>query len=236
MQTKGTASFAQGLSKSATLNPDDIAGISVLYPGTHFHTETASIRGTVLKADGTPMTYANVVVRNVNDPWCEAYSFLSGRSCETGSTPFCEESGRADGAFLIQGLSPGTYTVEVEGLRKDIADGMSPEIYESSFPGEAEFWNERDAADEDPLTATPLTLRAGEEHSDTTIVLSSTTGDPLSWGIAKMIPETHFIRKEDSICKAPLADYNALIGVAPDEEAEPPGGGCSLLPGLSADR
>jgi hypothetical protein len=226
------------MNSEATLNPDDIAGISVLYPSETFATATATIKGQILKSDGSPMIHVNVIARNVDDPLCEAYSFLSGRICEAASTTLCETSDFNDSSYLINGLPPGSYTLEVEEVADDsLALTLAPGLVDPFIYGDAEFWNEGDAAgDPSNLASSTITLAAGETRENVDIILnrSEVTDDRI-----KFIPLDTFIAGPGTRCpEEPPVDYAAMIGI---DESDPGGttdvidsesaGGCNLSRG-----
>ena len=104
---------------ATTLSPDDIAGISALYPSDTLATDKATIKGQILKSDVSPMMWVSVIARNVDDPLCESYSWLSGRTCPDGLVSYpennitggtCYSGGvfTPTGNFSISGLHPGT--------------------------------------------------------------------------------------------------------------------------------
>jgi hypothetical protein len=90
--------FASGTTAGRALRPDDIAGISDLYPDGGFSTSTGSISGTVTK-DGQPIFGAHVV----------AFDPANGSMVATFSL-------NAQGQFSIDGLSPGPHVIRVEPL------------------------------------------------------------------------------------------------------------------------
>jgi hypothetical protein len=91
-------SLGRGVTKDRTLQPDDIAGVSDLYPDGGFGDSTGAIAGRVQK-NGAGVTGAHVVAF---DP-------------ETGALVGAFAVG-AGGAFQIAGLSPGAHVVRVEPL------------------------------------------------------------------------------------------------------------------------
>ncbi len=229
--------------QSVTLNPDDIAGISTLYPSNDFHANTGTITGQILKSDGSFMTHVNVVARNIEDPLCEAYGFLSGRGCGVATSPTCgsdHEPTSAELSYTISGLPPGTYTVEVEEVVSLELTAVMAGMHWSGdhIYGDAEFWNENDAAD-DPsnLTSSTITLAAGETRDGIDIILnrSEVTDDRI-----KFIPLSTFTPGPATRCPidSPV-DYAAMIGI--DESEDTQGdviedsndsastGGCSLV-------
>ena len=82
--------------KAAPLSPDDVAGISLLYPGQNFLQSTGTISGSVLVA-GKGVNLANVVALSAN-----------GTAISALTNP--------DGSFLIQGVPPGQYYVYASPL------------------------------------------------------------------------------------------------------------------------
>lgn len=231
--------FGSPNSSSVTLTPDDIAGISVLYPSDTFSTETATINGQILKSDGSPMIHVNVIARNTDDPLCEAYSYLSGRFCRYSTSQLCEfsgESGYDDSSFTISGLPPGIYTLEVEEVADyNLAFTLAPGLVDPFIYGDAEFWNEGDAAgDPSNTTSSIITLAAGENRENVDIILnrSEVTDDRI-----KFIPLDTFTPGPGTRCpEKPPIDYAAMIGITETDPSTPsnPGssssGGCSLIP------
>ncbi len=88
--------FSPANIKDRTLQPDDIAGISDLYPAGGFNTQTGSVTGTVTK-NGQGVFGAHVV----------AFSPTSG----TLVGNFTQDS---NGSFTISGLTPGPVILRVE--------------------------------------------------------------------------------------------------------------------------
>jgi hypothetical protein len=90
--------FSAGSTADRILQPDDIAGISELYPSSAFASATSSISGRVTK-NGTGVFGAHVVAVNL----------------ETG-VPVGGFALNEQGEYAIAGLSPGAYVVRVEPL------------------------------------------------------------------------------------------------------------------------
>ena len=216
----GLISGAEG----TTLNVDDIAGISVLYPSDTFYQDTATIKGTVKKSDGIPMPEVNIVVRDVTDPLCKAYSFITSRLCvHNGQTSWlCNEP---DGQFIISGLQPGDYTVEVEEIAED-PDQTG--VLNAYLAGDAEFWNEGDQASEDPYAYTVISLAAGETRENVDIILNRSE---VTEGRIKYIPLdvilANFPLPETTACTDTTVDYAGLIGI--EETPQATTGGCALI-------
>jgi hypothetical protein len=224
----------------ANIAPDDEAGIASLYPGSNFDSAFASISGHVLRSDGTPMPHANVIARNINDPWCLVYSALTDIECNSPSNELCYNSydnlyHNIDGAFQIEGLPAGTYTIEVEGYHEWLEDYLftvAPGIIyaQSQIEGIAEFWNEGDVANEDPHIHTTIEIGAGEIAEDIDIVLN---GQAPVDDDETMIPSNLIPFPETTACVEDITDWAAIAGI----EEQPPGtinadngtgGGCSL--------
>ena len=90
--------FSAGTVLGRELKPDDIAGISDIYPASQFRQETGSISGTV-KKDGRGIIGAHVV----------AFNLRTGRMVAGFSL-------NDEGAFTISGLEPGAHAVRIEPL------------------------------------------------------------------------------------------------------------------------
>lgn len=82
--------------KAAPLSPDDVAGISLLYPAQTFPTSTGSIAGTV-SLNGSGVNLASVVALSANGTAIGAMTNL-------------------DGTYAITGLPPGQYYVYAHPL------------------------------------------------------------------------------------------------------------------------
>src|SRR4051794_22842859 len=92
-----------------TLEPDDAAALSELYPESSFTATTGTITGTVTRCGtGEPVLGANVRAINVASPAIQL----------TRVTGF---DGKADGSYTIRGVPPGDYKVVVEPLAGDQA-------------------------------------------------------------------------------------------------------------------
>lgn len=74
------------------ITPDDIAGLSALYPTPEFTDAHGAVRGELLKEDGSPVMHAYVQTLT-----------LSGEDATNGPGVFTN----AEGRFLVEGVSPG---------------------------------------------------------------------------------------------------------------------------------
>ena len=126
-----------GLEVATIEHPDDVSALSNLYAAGGWPTTGATISGQVLLPDGvTPVTGINVIVRNVNDPFGDSNSELSGnRSQGDASTP--------RGDFEFNGLTPGEeYVVYIDGI---VDGGFSTPPTTITF--DEEWWNTAESAD-----------------------------------------------------------------------------------------
>jgi hypothetical protein len=90
-----------------SLEADDIAALSELYPDASFATSTGTITGTVTRCgSGDPVLGANVRAINVANPTIQI-------SRVTGF------DGEEDGTYTIHGVPPGDYEIVVEPLAGD---------------------------------------------------------------------------------------------------------------------
>lgn len=102
-------SLGRGVIADRTLQPDDIAAVSDLYPDDHFDERTGALRGQVLR-NGTAVIGAHVVAFNP-----KTGDVVGGFSLGEG------------GSFQIAGLAPGAYVVRVEPLDDaDVDSFFSP--------------------------------------------------------------------------------------------------------------
>ncbi len=91
-----STAITSAATKASPLAPDDIAGISLLYPTQNYLQSVGSIQGIVAVA-GTGVNMANVVALSA-----------SGVAISTLSNP--------DGSYLIQGVPPGQYYIYASPL------------------------------------------------------------------------------------------------------------------------
>ncbi len=101
---------AVGQEQSTITHPDDIAGISNLYPTASYRATTGSITGVLRLKDGrTQFSGINVIARNVNNPLHDAVSAMTGDQTQGLVGP--------DGRFTISNLTPGQdYLVYIEEI------------------------------------------------------------------------------------------------------------------------
>lgn len=145
--------FAVGGTARRTLEPDDMAGLSELYPEPGFST-LGSIEGTVTRCgSNSPVTGANVRAINV-------------ANANIQLTRFSGFDGNAQGRFLIKGLPPGSYRLVVETVTANeftIARfGSVPAVAENDFPTEYHNPPQEDACSEElPDSPVNIAVNAG---------------------------------------------------------------------------
>ncbi len=146
-----------GVAQSTVDMPDDIAGISNLYPSATYASTTGSISGVLRLKDGaTEYSGVNVIARNVDDPLFDAVSAMTGDQTQGELGP--------DGRFTIRNLTPGQrYVVYIE----PITSGGYPTT-PRALVSQGEYWNVAEGSD--PATdagcdATPILAEAGVTRS-----------------------------------------------------------------------
>ena len=109
-------SLGRGITADRTLQPDDIAGVSDLYPDGDFEETTGAISGRVMR-NGTEVIGAHIVAFNP-----KSGTLIGGFSLGQGGT------------FQIAGLTPGTHVIRVEPLDDaDIDSFFSPSGIDVDF-------------------------------------------------------------------------------------------------------
>ena len=140
---------------------EDHAAISSLYPADGFAAATGTVTGTVTYPFGTDgIIGVNVVARNVDDPWNDAITVMTGDWND--GVP---GAAQGEGDFVLQGLTPGAqYVVHVENI---YAGGFpTPRV---TLPGPSEYYNGADESDDatqdDACDHTAVIAGAGETVS-----------------------------------------------------------------------
>ena len=103
--------FWTSVGQDNTLNRDDIAWISELYPQPFFSSNTGRISGQVFRRIGTPFPGANVVTARIDPDFRESLS-------ETVAV-VSDYLAKGDGSFELPGLAPGDYVVSIEPLHSE---------------------------------------------------------------------------------------------------------------------
>lgn len=109
--------YGPGIVLGRTVQPDDVAGASDIYPASDFRRATGSIQGRVLK-DGAGVFGAHVVAFDLRTS-----ALVGNFSLDPG------------GGFVIAGLSPGVYVVRVEPLDDGDAESFfdTPDAVDEDF-------------------------------------------------------------------------------------------------------
>lgn len=149
--------WATGVGQSTVDLRDDVDSISDLYPEPAW-AATPTIRGVVSYPKDErrkPFTGANVIARNLADPFGDAVSAISGDHSQGLAGP--------DGSFAMSGLTPGaSYALFVDGI---VAGAFSTPAT-SMLPGPEEYWNgaleSGDGIHDDRCAFAPLVPGAGK--------------------------------------------------------------------------
>lgn len=99
-----------GPGEASSLEPDDVAGISYLYPGPSFGLATGTMSGSVFDGEGKAVFGAHVTAENMSTG--ELFSTLSGAYPDQGDP----------GSYLLIGLTPGSYRLQLAPVGGGISD------------------------------------------------------------------------------------------------------------------
>jgi hypothetical protein len=160
-----------GVEQSTVEQADDKASISNLYPAPGYMESRGSIKGRILQTDGTTgITGINVIARNLDNPYVDAVSAMSG--------DYVRVAAGDDGSYTLNGLTPGArYAVYTDLIVK----GGFPTNQPLYVPEGEEFYNGANESGngitDDRCQMDPITAVAG---STTTadIVLNTVKGAP----------------------------------------------------------
>jgi len=152
---------------TASLERDDIAIASRMYPEPDYSATTGTISGTVY-LDSSRVTGVNVIARNLLDPFNDAASAIT--------SDFTDSTDQADpnvGVYTITGLTPGAnYGVFVDTV---LAGGFSTTL-SNPLPGPEEYYNGAnesfDSSIDNPLEMTPVGVAAGVTSSGIDIMFN----------------------------------------------------------------
>ena len=97
--------YASRTIQGRTLEPDDIAGFSDVYPSASYSTSMGQISGRILRPDGSGVKGAHVVAVSTSAPTHPVTGRLSGIEADTDP-----------GGYRLTGLTSGNYYVRIEPL------------------------------------------------------------------------------------------------------------------------
>jgi hypothetical protein len=173
-------SYTWGPNTRGGLHREDQAWFSWLYPAPDFAAGAGSIRGRVLLPDGqTGLQGIEVIARRVDDPTVTAVSGTSGYRFGrgeafgrdpthpgrlVGSYPEGSPEPALLGEFLLPGLPPGAYTLEIRQYWETVRMAHSGFLI-----GGAKYWPTGRGR---PTDARPITVTAGSEVSGIDIVVN----------------------------------------------------------------
>ncbi|HKX83079.1 MAG TPA: matrixin family metalloprotease [Pyrinomonadaceae bacterium] len=150
---------------------DDKASISDLYPAPGYPNTKASIRGRILETDGrTGITGVNVIARNLDNPYVDAVSAMSGDYVRVASGD--------DGTFTLNGLTPGARYALYSDM---IVRGGFPTLQPAYLPEGEEFYSgaseSGDGLIDDRCHMESITVTAGDT-AEADIILNKVKGAP----------------------------------------------------------
>jgi len=158
-----------------SLAPDDIGWLSFMYPSAQYAASFGSISGEVLWRVGmgnVGYQGINVIARLVGGARIDAHSCVSGYV-------YSQDIGPAGlkGQYLIPGVPPGSYTVEVEEILDSFtgASSVGPLETPIDFPPPAgpEYYDAAESSYDDPSSTAPVSVAAGSATSGTDIILNT---------------------------------------------------------------
>jgi hypothetical protein len=163
----------------ASLNPDDIAAVSNLYPSVAYSFTRGSISGTVTRIDGSPVRGANVIAILISDSLMHQYSTVT------------DYFKKISGEYMIAGLPSGEYWVKIEPIKSSFTGGSSVGPYASnssdlSFlnPVTPEYYNGAQESG-DPATDLPgdrvaITVATGSTVQNIDLIANGQASTPVT--------------------------------------------------------
>jgi len=133
---------------------DDRSALSDIYPAAGYPASRGTISGQILDAVGNPVTGVNVIARNIDAPFEDFSSYISGQVSKGQAGP--------DGAYILNDLTPGArYVFYVDNL----AIGAFSVPHAVVLPGPEEYYNDAtESADQsldNPCAWTTVAVTAG---------------------------------------------------------------------------
>ena len=159
----------------ATLNPDDIVAISLLYPEPGFVSSHGGIAGAITRLNGAVVRGVNVIAIDRADSLMNVYSTIS------------DYFQQVNGNYQFQGLPAGSYWVKMEPISTDFNGGSSVGPYADDLTGLSfinpvtpEYYNganeSGDATKDNPADRTAITVAVGTTTNGIKIVANSLPG------------------------------------------------------------
>jgi hypothetical protein len=160
----------------ATLNPDDLAAVSSLYPSQQWGSITGGITGTVKRANGSVIRGANVLAISTTDSLMNIVSTVTDYlKLNTGN-------------YALVGLGAGSYLVKIEPINPAFTGGSSVGPYAESSsdlsfidPVVSEYYNganeSSDPTIDNPLDRAAINVAAGQTVSNINLIAN---GNPLT--------------------------------------------------------
>ncbi|MGD1098620.1 MAG: matrixin family metalloprotease, partial [Bryobacteraceae bacterium] len=160
-------SVTRGTTKAQALTPDDIAGVSLLYPAAGYVASTGSISGTVLLS-GNGVNLGSVVAVSTN-----------GIAISSLTNP--------DGTYRIDGVPPGQYYVYVHPLPppepgESTPDAIVPpeDLHQNQFQANINFDTQFFGGTRDWTQTPPVSVNAGNVTTGVNFNVQSRPGPTLS--------------------------------------------------------
>lgn len=182
-----------------TVQIDDVASVSSLYPASSFNRSSAVITGRVFLEDGvTQFQGANVIARNVSNPDVIAISSVSGFLHIDPADPDSRGSNDSSliGFYEIRGLEAGDYIVVVEQIDPSFSGGsrVGPLDNPVPLPFIPESYNDGESNSDIDECASVISVSPGEIVQDIDFIIN----DP--GGIGRLVreqePDNNFLEAQ----------------------------------------
>jgi hypothetical protein len=213
-------SYFRGPHGDGSLHYDDQAWLSTLYPAPGFASSTGTVRGRVLLPDRkTGLAGINVIARRIDNPQEIAVSCVSGYNFANGrdGSPDPERLGE----FLLPGLSPGTYTLEVATLDENTAHRVS----NGYLVGGRKFWREGSSPQDPPASSSQIIVSAGQEIRNIDVLLNGEDlGEPreVKEQEPNALPNGQSVSALPAVITGEVEDGDATAGPPIEDDADLP--------------
>ncbi len=165
-----------------SLSLDDKMTLASLYPAPELFEQRGIIQGSVTTPFGYSVQGANVVVKNVNDPFVTAFSVVSDLEI------------RNTGDFSFWGLPRGEYEIFIESIHQDFhgvsaVGPFSSDTNAPSFinPVEKEYYNgvreSGSKISDDPEDRVLVTVKEGETVNGIDFISNEESTNILDWSL-----------------------------------------------------